>query len=101
MKASNVAGLLLFLVASTSLNVDTVAAETSMTPIECTVARVAERHIATHYPDFDSIKNPPVVRDNGKTWTVEYHLPEGMIGGTPVIEIEKDSFKVLRAYRTQ
>jgi hypothetical protein len=32
---------------------------------------------------------------------VEYQLPEGMIGGTPRIEIEKGSFKVLRALHTQ
>jgi hypothetical protein len=101
MKASNVAALLSFLVASISMNVDLVAAETSKTSIECTVARVAERYIATHYPDFDSVKNPPIVRDNGKIWIVEYQLPEGMIGGTPRIEIEKGSFKVLRALHTQ
>ena len=101
MKASNVAVLLSFLVASISMNVDPVAAETSMTSIECTAARVAERYIATHYPDFDSVKNPPIVRDNGKIWIVEYQLPEGMIGGTPRIEIEKGSFKVLRALQTQ
>jgi hypothetical protein len=101
MKALNVAVLLSFLVASISMNVDPVAAETSKTSIECTVARVAERYIATHYPDFDSVKNPPVVRDNGKIWIVEYQLPEGTIGGTPFIEIEKGSFKVLRAYHTQ
>jgi hypothetical protein len=101
MKASNVAALLSLLVASISMNVDSVAAETSMTSLECTVARVAERYIATYYPDFDSVKNPPIVRDDGKIWIVEYQLPEGMIGGTPRIEIEKGSFKVLRALHTQ
>ena len=101
MKASNVAALLSLLVASISMNADLVAAETSKTSIECTVARVAERYIATHYPDFDSVKNPPIVRDNGNIWIVEYQLPEGMIGGTPFIEIEKSSFKVLRALHTQ
>jgi hypothetical protein len=101
MKALNVAVLLSFLVASISINVDAVAAETSKTSTECTVARVAERYIATHYPDFDSVKNPPIVRDEGKIWIVEYQLPEGMIGGTPRIEIEKSSFKVLRALHTQ
>jgi hypothetical protein len=101
MKASNVAVLLSFLVASISMHVDSVAAETSMTSIECTVARVAERYIAIHYPDFDSVKNPPIVWDDGKIWIVEYQLPKGMIGGTPRIEIEKGSFKVLRGLHTQ
>ena len=101
MKASNGAVLLLSIVALLSTHGDFVAAETSPTPIECTVTRVAERYIAVHYPDFDSIKNPPIVRDDGTIWTVHYQLPAEMIGGTPVIEIEKGSFKVLRAYRTQ
>ena len=101
MKASNGAVLLLSIVALLSTHGDFAAAETSTTPIECTVKRVAERHIAIHYPDFDSIKYPPIVRDDGTIWTVHYQLPAGTIGGTPVIEIEKGSFKVLRAYRTQ
>lgn len=72
-----------------------------MTPIERTVTRVAEQDIAAHYPDFDSIKKPAIVRDAGTIWIAEYQLQAGTIGGAPVIEIEKGSFKVLRAYRTQ
>jgi len=101
MKASNSAVLLLFIVTLLSTHGDFVAAETSTMPIECTVTRVAERYIAVHYPDFDSMKNPPIVRDDGTIWIVHYQLPTGTIGGTPVIEIEKSSFEVLRAYRTQ
>ena len=35
------------------------------TPSNCTVMRVAERHIALHYPKFDSIESPPIVKDDG------------------------------------
>lgn len=101
MKALKIAALFLLLAALMSTNANSVVAEALMTPTECTVARVAERYITIHYPDFDSIKNPPVIRDKGEVWIVEYQLPEEMIGGTPVIEIEKSSLSVLKAHRTQ
>ena len=72
-----------------------------MVLMECAVMRVAERHVATRYPDFDTVKNPPIVHDKGATWEVEYELPSGVIGGTPVIVIEKATMKVLRSFRTQ
>ncbi len=77
------------------------AKESSMMSMECTVARIAERYIATHYPNFDSVKNPPVVHDKGDSWEVEYELPKGVIGGTPVVVIEKATLKVLRSFHTQ
>jgi len=72
-----------------------------MTPTECTVARVAERHITTRFPDFDSIKNPPIVHDKGDSWEVQYELPNGVLGGTPVVIIDKATLKVLRSFHTQ
>ena len=80
---------------------NSLASPESMSPIECEVARVAERYIAIHYPDFDSTKNHPIVNDDGDRWKVAYKLPKGMIGGTPIIIIEKSTLKVLDAYRTQ
>src|SRR5690348_510455 len=68
---------------------------------ECTIVRIAERYIAIHFPEFDSLKNPPIVKDEGSKWHVEYELPEGTIGGTPVLVIDKGTLKVERAYRTQ
>jgi hypothetical protein len=35
------------------------------TPNKCTVMRVAERYIALHHPEFDSIESPPILLDNG------------------------------------
>lgn len=76
-------------------------ADVLVNSIECTVARIAERYITMNYPDFDSIRSPPIVRDKGTNWEVEYQLPITMIGGTPVIIIEKANLKVLKAYHTQ
>lgn len=101
MKSPKIAALCLLFAAFISTNANSIVAEASMSSTKCTVARVAERYITMHYPDFDSIKYPPIIRDNGEVWIVEYQLPEEMIGGTPVIEVEKSSLSVLRAYRTQ
>jgi hypothetical protein len=74
---------------------------TPVTTNECVIARIAERYLVTHYPDFDSIRNPPVVRDMGALWEVHYKLPDGQIGGTPIIEVEKSSLKIVRVLRGQ
>jgi hypothetical protein len=76
-------------------------ANESLRSTDCTVARIAERAMALRYPDFDSINNPPVVHDRGTTWEVEYELPKGKIGGTPVVVIDKTTMKVLRSFNTQ
>jgi len=34
-------------------------------------------------------------------WQVWYQLPEGSLGGTPVLLIDKKSLKVLRAHHEQ
>jgi hypothetical protein len=57
--------------------------------------------LRSHYPEFDSINNPPIVRDNGDTWLVYYKFPEDTLGGTPEVIIDKRLLKVLRAYHTQ
>lgn len=77
------------------------AQEKSMTTTECTILRIAERYIATHYPDFDSTHTKPAVKDLGDKWEVTYDLPEDMLGGTPVVIIDKHNSKILRAYHTQ
>jgi hypothetical protein len=71
------------------------------TQTEREVARIAEQYVAVHYPKFDTVKNPPIVEDKGSTWEVDYKLPTDVIGGTPVIVIEKNTLKVLRSYHTQ
>jgi hypothetical protein len=75
--------------------------EVSMTPTEGAVARVAERHVAIRFPEFDTVKNPPAVYDKGDSWEVEYVLPSGMLGGTPVVVVQKATPNVLRSIHTQ
>lgn len=76
------------------------AAEKPMTT-ESELVAIAGEYVATHYPDFDSSRTKPVVKDLGSKWEVSYVLPQDTLGGTPVVEIDKGSSKVLRAYHTQ
>jgi hypothetical protein len=71
------------------------------TVTDCVIMRVAERHIAVHYPAFDSIRNPPVVQYAGSAWHVFYILPQGTMGGTPHVTIDAGSLKVLSENHTQ
>jgi hypothetical protein len=75
--------------------------EARMTRDQCTAMRIAERYIAVKYPQFDSVRFPPVVHERGTSWEVSYELSPDMLGGTPVITIDKVTLKVIGAYHTQ
>lgn len=77
------------------------AAERSLSSAETAAVSAARDYVATHFPEFDTVKNPPLVHDNGDTWEVEYELPKGTLGGTPVIVIDKKTLEVLRSSHTQ
>jgi hypothetical protein len=103
------------------------AEKSAMNEVELKVAQVARDYVATRFPDFDLAGSPPIVTSafatnyvvefSGappaeftwppqavslvETWTVEYLLPEGRVGGTPVVIIDKRTLKVLKAYHTQ
>jgi hypothetical protein len=103
------------------------AQESTMSEVELKVAQVARDYVATRFPEFDLAGHPPIVtstfatnyvaefssespaeftwppqdRNQVETWTVEYRLPEGWVGGTPVLIIDKRTLKVLHAYHTQ
>jgi len=88
-------------VVTTAISSHAIAQEVVLKSPEFTAARVAERYLATHYPDFDSIRSPPVVNDKVGAWEVSYELPPNFSGGTPVVLIDKISLEILRAYREQ
>jgi hypothetical protein len=89
------------LVVMTAVSSNAIAQEASLKSPQFTAARLAERYLATHYPDFDSIRSPPVVNDKVSAWEVSYELPPNFSGGTPVILIDKTSLRILQAYREQ
>lgn len=72
-----------------------------MTAKEKEALSVAEKFVANRYADFDKRNKKPVLKDAGDHWEFTYELPEDMIGGAPVIIIDKRTMQIIRSYRTQ
>jgi|SRR3954447_15979 hypothetical protein len=77
--------------------------DTDEMPIpKATLLRISEEYLKAHHPEWTNrLSLPPVVVDRGGYWQVSFELPNGMLGGTPVVEIRKGSHEVIKAYHTQ
>jgi hypothetical protein len=68
--------------------------------------KIAKEYLHTSYPNWE-IDNPPLagekweIVDRGNSWEWRYELPPGMIGGGPVVIIDKRNLKVIELYFTQ
>ncbi|MDQ4087727.1 MAG: YbbC/YhhH family protein [Pseudomonadota bacterium] len=62
---------------------------------------IADVYVAKHYPFSRREYLRPVAHDQGQTWIVTYDLPEDSVGGTPTIEIDKRTSRVVYAHHTQ
>ena len=70
-------------------------------PAEIKAMEIAENHIAANFKGFTVRRNDrPKLLDKGDYWLF-YYASQGMIGGSPTVEIDKQSFKVIRSYMTQ
>ncbi|WP_425502830.1 NTF2 fold immunity protein [Pinirhizobacter soli] len=65
------------------------------------VAETAKNYIFRVYPDFKANDLCLQVTDSQDKWEVTYRLPSNMIGGSPVVLLDKQTGIVLRSYRTQ
>ena len=72
-----------------------------MTDTEQRAAQAGADFIARQYPDFDKTRKTLAVRDLGSQWEVTYTLPDDMLGGAPVVLLDKATLAVARSYRTQ
>lgn len=77
------------------------ANEPKMNEDELKVVQIARDYVAARWPNFDLAGSPPIIKSTGELWQVWYQLPEGSLGGTPVLLIDKKSLKVLRAHHEQ
>lgn len=68
---------------------------------ECDFVKVAEAYVAKHYPRSDVSGLQRVVSETGDRWRVTWDLPAGMLGGTPDIEIDKQTCRVVQAVHWQ
>jgi hypothetical protein len=61
----------------------------------------AEEFISVKYPDFDKKNKMAVINDVGENWEFTYELPDNLLGGSPVVVINKQSCEIVKFYRTQ
>lgn len=69
--------------------------------LQCDVIKIAEQYIAKTYPSFDSTGKKLVVTESANLWEITYELPPWMLGGAPIITIDKQTCRVVRARREQ
>jgi hypothetical protein len=64
---------------------------------------VARVYLEVHHPDWveETYRLPCRILDEGDYWEVRFQLPENMVGGTPVVQIDKITMKVIKAFHEQ
>ena len=62
---------------------------------------IADSYVAQHYPMSPRHLLRPVAHDRGRSWVVTYEPPPDSAGGTPTIEIDKRSGRVVAAFHDQ
>jgi hypothetical protein len=67
----------------------------TMAQPQCDVVKLAEQHIAKFLPSFDPAGKRLVVRESGNLCEVTYELPPWMLGGAPIVTIDKRTCKVV------
>lgn len=73
----------------------------TMSQPKCDVAKIAEGVIAKHFSFYDSTGMKPVIFESNQVWEFTYQLPRHMLGGAPVITIDKQTCTVVRIELTQ
>ena len=63
--------------------------------------KIAEDYVAENYKIIDTRNLKPVIKDEGDYWNFYYELPSTMMGGAPVVLIDKRTLKIIRSYMTQ
>jgi NTF2 fold immunity protein of polymorphic toxin system component len=69
----------------------------TMSQDRCNFFRIAEDYIASRYPFIDLAERHPLTSEVGDVWEVRYELPRGLLGFVPIIGIDRQSCKVVRA----
>jgi hypothetical protein len=75
--------------------------ERSMDTTEQSLMSAAEQAVLSKWPDFKTDGKKPVLKDMGEHWEFTYQLPPTMLGGAPVVIIDKKTKSISQIYRTQ
>lgn len=68
---------------------------------ECDFVKVAEAYVAKHFPRSDITGLRRLVFETENRWRVTWELPFGTLGGTPDLEIDKQTCRVVSAVHWQ
>lgn len=72
-----------------------------MNDVEQQAVSTAQAFVNEKYPDFDKSRKRIVIKTTDDQWEITYELPDGMIGGAPVVFVDRRTGKVVRSFRTQ
>ncbi len=72
-----------------------------MSQQKCDALKIAGSYAAVRFPGSVLPEMKPVISEQKDRWIVTYELPIHMLGGSPVIAIDKNTCKVIDAYHTQ
>lgn len=69
--------------------------------LDADLKAIAMAAVRERFPDFDANRYPLRVVDGGNHFVVDFVLPPDMIGGSPVVQINKSTRTVIKLFRTQ
>lgn len=75
--------------------------DVAMSQRKCDLKKIADSYITKHFPSFDASGLSSHISEQTNSWEVTYELPEGVLGGAPVVTIEKRTCAVVRLRHTQ
>lgn len=76
-------------------------ASQTMAQPKCDALKIALEYIAKRYPHFDPAGLKQIISEQDNFWELTYELPEDMLGGVPIITIDKRTCTIIRAIHTQ
>lgn len=79
----------------------TTMVDQTMSKPKCDMIAIAEQAIVKLFPTYDLKEFKQVISESGNFWELTYELPRTMLGGVPIITIDKRTCKVVRAIHTQ
>jgi hypothetical protein len=69
---------------------------------EKALLQIAQKYLSQHRPEWNEVSDlQPRIIEHDDYWKVTWDLPPNMMGGTPVLHIDKSTREVIEAYHEQ
>jgi len=73
----------------------------AMSQHQCDMSKLAREYVEKRFPFFDPSGLKAIISESENMWEFTYELPRGVLGGVPIITIDKRSCLVVRAEHSQ